>query len=55
MNGFVLTSARSALARDQGMEMRALGGGEGGLVVLGRIRTISDSAGSQVRRLPRRV
>jgi len=37
-DAFILSSARSALAREQGIEMRALGGGEGGLINLNQIR-----------------
>jgi hypothetical protein len=36
-DAFILSSARSALARDMGIEMRALGGGEGGVIDLSRI------------------
>jgi hypothetical protein len=35
---FILSSARSALARERGIEMRALGGGEGGVINLNQIR-----------------
>jgi len=38
-NAFILSSARSALARERGIEMRALGGGEGGVIDLKRIRS----------------
>ena len=38
-DAFILTSARSALARERDLEMRALGGGEGGVLDLGQIRS----------------
>jgi hypothetical protein len=38
-DAFILSSARSALARDMGIEMRALGGGEGGVIDLSRIES----------------
>ena len=38
-NAFILSSARSALARDREIEMRALGGGEGGVIDLKRLRS----------------
>jgi hypothetical protein len=37
-NAFILSSARSALARERGIELRALGGGEGGVMNLAQIR-----------------
>jgi hypothetical protein len=38
-NAFILSSARSALARERGIEMRTLGGGEGGVIDLSRIES----------------
>lgn len=38
-DAFILSSARSALAREKGIEMRALGGGEGGVIDLSQIRS----------------
>ena len=39
---FLLSSTRSALAREEGVEMRALNGGEGGVI---RLREIEITAG----------
>ena len=42
-DAFILSSARSALARERGIELRALGGGEGGVIDLSRIRSESQA------------
>jgi hypothetical protein len=44
----ILSSARSGYAREQGLDMRALGGGEGGIVDLARIKLCPGDDGNPV-------
>jgi hypothetical protein len=49
---FALSSARSAHVREIGIEMRALGGGEGGVLDLTRITSSTKADGSIVGIFP---